>query len=214
MTLLTENAPVPRRPTLGTTRPLGVFEDRLFTVPNLVSMMRLAMVPVVVWLLLVDGNRWQAGWLWGVIGATDWVDGWWARRFDVVSEFGKIIDPFTDRVSLVVPLVAMGIDGAVAWWLIAITVFREGFVFFGGMLLKAFGSRTIAVTRGGKIATFGLYFAFPGLLLGASTHSTAAIWGTIGWFLVVPSLIYSYASAAQYIPLGRDALREGRAART
>jgi len=210
---VTDDAPRSQRTGFAATRQLGVFEDRLFTVPNVVSMLRLALVPVVVWILLVDGNRWQAGWLWGFIGATDWVDGWWARRFDVVSEFGKVIDPFTDRVSLVVPLFAMGIDNAVAWWLIAITVFREGFVFFGSVFLKASGSRSIDVTRGGKIATFGLYFAFPGLLLGASTHSTATVWGTIGWFLVVPSLIYSYASAAQYIPLGRQALREGRAAR-
>ncbi|MGZ0218347.1 MAG: hypothetical protein ACKVIY_04910, partial [Acidimicrobiales bacterium] len=72
------------------------------------------------------------------------------------------------------------------------------------------GGRRIDVTWWGKCATFGLYFAFPGLLLGASDHSTADLWLWLGWIFAVPSLIYSYLSAAQYIPLARTALREGQ----
>ena len=194
-------------------RQLGIFEDRVLTVPNAVSLVRLALVPVFLWLLFAQDDRWSAAWLWGFIGATDWVDGWWARRFDVVTEFGKLIDPLTDRVSLIVPIIAIGIDGAVPWWLIVITLGREVLVSVAGLILGAMGARRIDVTWWGKVATFGLYFAFPGLLLGASDHSTADIWGFIGWVLVVPSLIYSYLSAAQYVPLARQALREGRAGR-
>ena len=86
-------------------RQVGIFEDRIFTVPNLISLGRLACVPVFLWLLLDQGDRWAAAWLWGFVGATDWVDGWWARKFDVVSELGKLIDPLTDRVSLILSLI-------------------------------------------------------------------------------------------------------------
>ena len=72
------------------------------------------------------------------------------------------------------------------------------------------GARRIDVTWWGKCATFGLYFAFPFLLAGASTHSTAGWFNTAGWILAVPSLVYSYLSAFEYVPLAREALRQGR----
>ncbi len=191
-------------------RQIGIFEDRILTVPNLISLARLACVPLFLWLLFDQNDRWAAGWLWGAVGATDWLDGWWARRFDVVSEFGKLIDPLTDRTVLIVGILAVGVDGSVPWWLVILTLAREGLVALGGVVLGALGGRRIDVTWWGKCATFGLYFAFPGLLLGASSHSTADLWLWLGWIFAVPSLIYSYLSAAQYVPLARTALREGR----
>lgn len=191
-------------------RPLGIFEDRILTVPNLISLGRLACVPLFLWLLFAQNDRWAAGWVWGFVGATDWVDGWWARRFDVVSEFGKLIDPLTDRVSLIVPMIAIGLDGAVPWWLIIVTLVREGLVALAALVLGALGARRIDVTWWGKVATFGLYFAFPGLLLGVSDHGSAEVFLVIGWVLVAPSLLYSYLSAIEYVPLARRALRQGR----
>ena len=191
-------------------RQLGVFEDKILTVPNMISLARLACVPVFLWLLFAQDDLWAAAWLWGAIGATDWVDGWWARKFDVISEFGKFIDPLTDRVALIVPIFAIAIEGVVPWWLVIVTLAREGLVALAGLALSAMGGRRIDVTWWGKVATFGLYFAFPFLLAGASDHSTAAEFEIAGWVVVVPSLIYSYLSAAQYIPLARIALREGR----
>ena len=189
-------------------RQIGIFEDRILTIPNLISLTRLACLPVVLWLLFDQNDRWAAGWLWGAVGATDWLDGWWARKFDVISEFGKLIDPLTDRAVLIVGILAVGVDGSVPWWLVILTLAREGLVALGGIVLGALGGRRIDVTWWGKCATFGLYFAFPGLLLGASDHSTADLWLWLGWIFAVPSLIYSYLSAAQYIPLARTALRE------
>ena len=66
------------------------------------------------------------------------------------------------------------------------------------------------MTWWGKVATFGLYFAFPGLLLGVSDHGSAEVFLVIGWVLVAPSLLYSYLSAIEYVPLARRALRQGR----
>lgn len=195
----------------NTPRRLGVFEDRLLTVPNLISLARLAGVPLFLWLLFSQDQRYAAAWLWGLLGATDWVDGWWARKFNVVSEFGKLIDPVTDRVVLITGIMAVGVDGSVPWWLVAAALVREVLVAVAGLVLGAFGARRIDVTWWGKVATFGLYFAFPFLLAGASDVSIANWFRVAGWIIAVPSLIYSYMSAAQYVPMARTALREGRA---
>ena len=192
---------------------VAIFDARILTVPNLISLLRLAGIPVLVWLLFANDDRWAAAWLWGAIGATDWVDGWWARRFDAVSALGKLLDPVTDRAVLIVGVVAVGIDGAVPWWLVAATLAREGIVAVAGIVLGALGARRIEVTWWGKCATFGLYFSFPFLLAGASEVGVADWFWWAGWVCAVPSLLYSYLSAAQYIPLGLEALRDGRADR-
>ncbi len=194
----------------GRERQKGIFEDRILTVPNLISLLRLAGIPVFLWLIFSEENRYGAAWLWGLVGATDWVDGWWARKFDVVSEFGKLIDPLTDRAVLIVGIFAVGVDGSVPWWLVVITLAREVLVAIGGLVLGALGGRRIDVTWWGKVATFGLYFAFPFLLAGASDVGIADWFRWAGWIIAVPSLVYSYLSAAQYVPLSLEALKEGR----
>ena len=189
---------------------VGVFEDRILTVPNLISLLRLAGIPLFLWLLFSQDDRWAAAWLWGAIGATDWVDGWWARKFDAVSELGKLLDPVTDRAVLIVGILAVGVDGAVPWWLVVLTLAREVIVAVAGLVLGALGARRIDVTWQGKCATFGLYFAFPFLLAGASDVAVADWFWWAGWICAAPSLLYSYLSAAQYIPLGLEALHSGR----
>jgi len=189
---------------------LGIFEDRILTVPNLISLARLGCIPIFLWLLFDQEDRFWAALLWGVVGATDWVDGWWARKFDVVSEFGKLVDPVTDRAVLIIGIFAVGIDGSVPWWLVILTLAREVLVAIAGVVLGALGARRIDVTWWGKCATFGLYFAFPFLLAGASDIGIADWFLWAGWACAIPSLIYSYLSAAQYIPLGLEALREGK----
>ncbi len=191
-------------------RQLGIFEDRILTVPNVISLLRLACIPIFLWLLFGQDERLWAAVLWGVVGATDWVDGWWARKFDVVSEFGKLIDPVTDRAVLIVGIFAVGIDGSVPWWLVIVTLVREVLVAIAGVVLGALGARRIDVTWWGKCATFGLYFAFPLLLAGASDAGIADWFRWAGWACAIPSLVYSYLSAAQYIPMGLAALREGK----
>lgn len=194
----------------GRERQLGIFEDRILTVPNLISLVRLGCIPVFLWLLFSQDDRYAAAWLWAVVGATDWVDGWWARKFDVVSEFGKMIDPVTDRAVLIIGVVAVGIDGSVPWWLVGLTAVREVIVSIAVVAITAMGARRMDVTWWGKCATFGLYFAFPLLLAGASTTAGADWYRWAGWACAIPSLVYSYLSAAQYVPMGIRALREGR----
>src|SRR5690349_8874106 len=90
--------------------------DRILTVPNLITLVRLACLPVFVWLLLGEENVAAAGWLLAGLGATDWVDGYIARRFHQVSTVGKILDPVADRLLFFTAIVAIIISGDAPLW--------------------------------------------------------------------------------------------------
>ena len=92
------------------------WRDNALTIPNLISILRLAAVPVFVWLLIGENRPLAAAALLGILGATDWVDGWVARRFDQISELGKVLDPTADRIMFLVAVFTMMIDGSVPIW--------------------------------------------------------------------------------------------------
>lgn len=182
----------------------------VLTLPNLISFLRLLAVPLFVWYLFVWDHRAAAGWILGVLGMTDWVDGYLARRFDQVSELGKMLDPIADRAALIVGIGSILIDGSAPLWLGVAVLAREVFVAIATLTLAALGAGRIDVTWWGKGGTFGLYFAFPFFLGSESTLSYADFVGVLAWIFAIPSLIAAYYSLVQYIPLGLNALREGR----
>jgi cardiolipin synthase (CMP-forming) len=189
-------------------------EDRILTIPNVISVVRLGCVPVFLWLLFAQDDRIAAAWLLAGLGATDWVDGYIARHFGQVSKLGKILDPVADRVLLLVGITAILIDGSVPVVIGVLALVREGLVTIAVLLLALLGARRIDVTWYGKAGTFGLMVAFPFFLLG---NADAGAWSTFGdwagWLCAVPGLILGYIALAQYVPLGLAALREGRAGR-
>lgn len=187
--------------------------DRILTVPNLITLVRLACLPVFVWLLLGRESSLAAGALLGALGATDWVDGWYARRFHQVSSFGKIFDPVVDRLLFFTSIVAIIIAGAAPLWFCVAVLVREIAVALGTLVLAGLGARRIDVTWLGKKATFGLMFAFPAFLWADADWPLQSTFMVLAWVCAVPSLIASYFAAAQYVPIGLRALREGREAR-
>ncbi|MEX1218598.1 MAG: CDP-alcohol phosphatidyltransferase family protein [Acidimicrobiales bacterium] len=188
--------------------------DRILTVPNLITLVRLACLPLFVWLLLSAENAIAAGGLLGALGATDWVDGWYARRFHQVSSFGKIFDPLVDRLLFFVSIVAIIIaDAAPLWFCVAVLV-REIVVAVATLGLAAFGARRVDVTWSGKAATFGLMFAFPGFLWASTPWLLQSSFVVLAWACALPALVLSYYAAALYVPIGINALREGRASRS
>ena len=188
-------------------------DDRILTVPNVISAVRLACIPVFVWLLFGRDNRAAASVLLAVLGGTDWVDGWIARRFDQGSTLGKIIDPVADRLLLGVGVLAIIIDRSVPVWVGVIVVAREVVISLVTIALAALGARRIDVQWVGKAGTFGLMVAFPFFLASRSTFSWRGFARGAAWAWIVPSIVLSYWAAATYIPIGRRALAEGRAAR-
>ncbi|MEO5840693.1 MAG: CDP-alcohol phosphatidyltransferase family protein [Acidimicrobiales bacterium] len=182
----------------------------LFTIPNAITLIRLAGLPVFVYLLFGRDDRSSAAWLLAAIGATDWLDGYLARRLHQVSTFGKVLDPTADRLVFLVGAVALLIDGSVPMWFGIATLVREGFVAIVALVLAALGARRIDVTYIGKCATLGLLLAYPLFLAGKSDIFFHAPGRVVAWLIGVPSLILSYYAAAGYAPLARAALDSRR----
>ncbi|MEZ5298701.1 MAG: CDP-alcohol phosphatidyltransferase family protein [Ilumatobacteraceae bacterium] len=148
------------------------------------------------------------------MGATDWVDGYLARRLGQTSEFGKKFDPTVDRLLFVVALIAIMIDGSMPVWFGVAVLVRE--VVVGATVAIAtvfFGMERFDVTWLGKTATFLLMFAVPGFLMGQSSIPGADGFTVVAWILGIPGLILSYYTAFQYVPMIRDSIASGRAKR-
>lgn len=188
---------------------------RVGTVPNALSVVRLLCAPVFVWLLFATDERAVAYLFLGFVGGTDWVDGWIARRFDQVSELGKIIDPVADRVLLLTATVSLMIDGALPTWVGILVLVREALISAGTLGLAAAGARRIDVTFVGKSGAFALMMALPGFLLVDTLRPGALhdVFSVITWVLAAVGLVLSYYAAVGYVPAGLVALREGREAR-
>lgn len=188
-------------------------EDRVLTLPNAISVVRLSCLPVFLWLLFGRENRAAAAGLLGVLGATDFVDGYIARHWHQVSTLGKILDPVADRLLFFVGGLAIIVDGSIPAWVGWLVLARELAVSLATVGLALLGASRIDVTWFGKAGTFCNMVAFPMFLASESTVGWREAAEVIAWGFVVPGLVLSYIALALYLPIGLRALREGRAAR-
>ncbi|MGO9560453.1 MAG: CDP-alcohol phosphatidyltransferase family protein [Acidimicrobiales bacterium] len=186
--------------------------DRIWTIPNLLSFGRLVLVAAFVWLLFGDHARVAAVVVLAVAGATDFVDGYVARRFNQVSTLGKVLDPTADRIVLGTGVIAIAVYGAVPGWLAGVVIGREVLVSAAVLALAALGAKRIDVLWVGKAGTFGLMFCFPSFLLSYGGASWEHVLRDVTWVLLVPALGLSFVAAASYVPLARKALAERGAA--
>lgn len=186
---------------------------RILTWPNAFTLGRLLMLPWFLWLLLVDDNRAGAALLLGLLGATDWVDGWLARVLHQRTDFGAIFDPVVDRLLFIVGAIGVWIDGGVSRWFLAAMMAREIVVGLTMVIATLFGMEPFAVSTLGKRYTFLLMTGVPLLLLGASDHALAPAATVAGWVVAMPGLVLSYVTAVAYVPQIRVHLRRGRATR-
>lgn len=189
--------------------------DGIWTIPNAFTLLRLLLLPVFLYVLFGLENRAAAGFLLGGLSATDWVDGYLARRLGQVSEFGKVFDPTVDRLLFVVATIAIIVDGSIPLWFALAVLFRE--IAVGLMMAIAtvvFKMPRIDVTYLGKLATFLLMFAVPGFLVGNSDIAGADAFQVAAWLVGIPGLILSYWTGIAYIPQVRRAVAAGAAARS
>jgi cardiolipin synthase len=185
--------------------------DRVLTIPNIISFIRLGALPVFLWLLFGREDRAYAAWLLAALGVTDFLDGYIARHFDQVSNLGKILDPVADRLIFLVGGTAILIDGSVPTWFAVTVLAREVLVGGATLILGALGARRIDVTWFGKAGTFGLLMAFPLFL---AHESALEWWQGFAWITGIPGLVLSLYAAVLYVPMARRALAEGRGAAT
>lgn len=190
-------------------------EDRILTIPNGLTALRLACVPVFVWLVSrPDRAGWlEAAVLLAVLGATDWVDGQLARRLHQVSTVGKVLDPTADRILLAVGAIAIVAVGAVPTWVAVVALGREAVIAVGAVVVTAAGGRRIDVRWIGKAATFALMFALPLFLAGHARVGWHQVSEDLAWVFAVPALVLGWASVVTYVPVARAAVADGRADR-
>lgn len=192
-------------------------EDRILTIPNLITLIRAACIPLFVWLLFAQDDRLSAAILLAVLGGTDWVDGYVARHFGQVSNLGKMFDPTVDRVLMIVGIGSIMLDDLGIDWFMPfawVVVVREIVLSAFVVLTVLLGARRMDVTWFGKAGTFGLMVAFPAFLAsadpGLAGRLASTMLLTIAWFAAIPGLILSLIAFAGYLPEGIRAIREGR----
>ncbi len=138
--------------------------EKVVTLPNLLSALRLLLVPVFLWLILIDQNLIAFAVL-AFSSFTDWLDGYLARKLNQMSRLGQLLDPAADRLFILASLLGLAITQQVPWWLVIVIVSRDLVLFFSLPFLAQIGYGPLPVNYTGKAGTFALLYAFPLLLL-------------------------------------------------
>ena len=157
--------------------------QQLATVPNLLSLLRLALVPVFL-ILILNGQNWQAVVVLAIASITDFLDGYLARRLNQVTRIGQLLDPAADRLYIFSTLVGLTVAGIVPLWLMLVIVARDFVLLIAYVVLANHGYGPLPVHYLGKAGTFALLYAFPLLLI-------SYIW-TAGEFVILP-LAWAFA---------------------
>lgn len=183
--------------------------DRVLTLPNMLSFLRLLGVPLFFWLVVGARADVWAVVLLAVAGATDWVDGFLARRWHQTSRVGQLLDPIADRLYILTIVLALVLRDIVPWALLAILVARDLVLAVMMSALKRRGVTGLPVNFVGKAATFSLLYAFPLVLLGAGGEQVwrvACLW--LGWgFAIVGTALY-WTAGVMYLRQGTHILRQ------
>jgi cardiolipin synthase len=160
-------------------------DKRVWTLPNLLSMARLAGVPLFLWLVLVpEADGWALGLLM-LSGITDYLDGYLARKLDQTSALGEILDPVADRLYILAVVIGLALREIIPWWVALILPLRDLLLWGLVPLLRTRGYSALPVHFLGKAATFNLLYAFPLLLLGDGTGVVASLAEVFGWAFAI-----------------------------
>src|SRR5579859_311929 len=184
-------------------------QQRVVTIPNAISLARLAGVPVFLWLVL--GVRTQAGDWWAVsllfaAGISDWLDGKIARALNQQSRLGEVLDPAADRLYIVCTIVALAVRAIIGWWLVAVLAARELLLGVVLLALRRRGYGPLHVSFVGKAATLCLLYAFPLLFLGSHHTSYAVVARVFGWAFALWGTALYWWAAALYVTQARRLL--------
>lgn len=179
-----------------------VVHDRVWTVPNVLSFLRLAALPLVL-VDLVAGRVLRALIVLAVVATTDWFDGYLARRFDQVTRLGRLLDPVSDRLLFIVVGVGMVLAGILPAWALVALLARDVTVLVAGAVVLSRGAAVPDASRLGKASTMGLMIALPLFLAAASIGGTVAapqpVLRALAWATFAINLVLYYAAAIGYL---------------
>lgn len=168
--------------------------ERVWTVPNALSLARLAGIPLFLWLVLIrEADLWAFVVL-VVAGASDWFDGYLARRLNQQSRLGELLDPLVDRLYILATLIGLALRDVIGWWLVGLLVGRDLLLLVLLPWLRRSGRIAVPVTFVGKAGTFALLWGFPLLLLGTLPGTWGTVLTAFGWaFALWGTYLYWWA---------------------
>ena len=174
-----------------------IHHDRIFTIPNVLTVVRFLGVPLFVWLVLGVQEYGYAALVLAIMGSTDWVDGYVARRFNQMSNLGRVMDPIADRLSLIAVAVTLVIAGVVEWWYLAALLIPDA-ILLALSLYYFHGHPDLPVSRVGKIRTALLLVGTPLLVLSALPVPGADAYFVAAWIFLGLGLVGHWIAAYNY----------------
>jgi cardiolipin synthase len=188
--------------------------DRVLTIPNAISFLRIALVPVFVW-LIVDRDTTAAGFtLFAIVLATDWIDGVVARATGQVSDVGKVLDPLADRIAIAAGLVALIARDAFPLWAALPILVRDALVLAAGVVLLVRTKKRVEVRYVGKVATFALMAAIGAIAWGNLGYALATAFLVCGWSLYAVGVVEMLVATVLYAGDARAAIASDRPRRS
>jgi cardiolipin synthase (CMP-forming) len=177
--------------------------SRILTIPNLLSFIRLAMVPVFL-IFIIVGADFAALVVLVISSVTDYFDGFIARKFGQISRLGQLLDPAADRLFIFAALVGLCVRDIIPWWLVAVIVGRDVMLAVLGVILANHGYGPLPVHHLGKVATFSLLYALPILMLGLAFPVINWVTNPVGWaFALWGAFLYWWAGFIYIIETAR-----------
>jgi cardiolipin synthase len=171
----------------------------ILTIPNLLSFFRIGLIPVFVWLIVDEDTTLGGIVLFAVVAATDWVDGFLARRLGQVSELGKILDPIADRLAIAAGLIALSVRSAFPWWAAVLILARDVAVLVVGVAVYVRRGVRIEVRSVGKIATFSLMAAVVWISWGNLGYPLDDAALALGWLSFAVGIVEYYVAGWLYL---------------
>jgi cardiolipin synthase len=164
--------------------------QELKSIPNMLSILRLLLVPVFLLLLVNDRFLWALAVL-AFASFTDWLDGQIARRFNQVTQLGKLLDPSADRLFILATLIGLTWHGIIPSWFALVIVLRDVLLLIGLPVLRRLGYKSLPVHFVGKAGTFALLYALPLLLM-------ADVWVEASWLIQPIAWAFAWWGIALY----------------
>ena len=184
-------------------RSAGAVGTEIWTIPNLISMLRLVLVPFFLW-AVIDGSYVVALVILVVASLTDLLDGFLARRLDQITRLGQLLDPAADRLYIFAALVGLAANSLVPWWIVVVIVSRDVFLLVLGVVLANHGFGPLPVHQLGKVATFALFFGLPVIMLGLAFPAVQPVSAPIGWAITIwGAFLYWWAGVIYAIETAR-----------
>jgi cardiolipin synthase len=181
-----------------TARPSGT-TSAVVTVPNVISLARIVLIPLFVWLIVNPETTFVGLVLFSVVVATDWIDGYVARHTGQVSDVGKVLDPTADRLAIIAGLIALVVRGAFPLWAALLVLVRDAAILVVGAVLLALRRPHIEVRWVGKVATFTLLVTIAAISWGNLGYLLAPSALAIGWSGYAAAIVEYYVVAGLYI---------------